>query len=98
MGNTRWILLAGLTSLGTLAMTTGCVVGPPPPPRVAVVPTGYVYDDVYYTGGYYRDGYWYWHDHDGHYYRELREAHERRAHDWESHRDFHGREGHDRDR
>jgi hypothetical protein len=54
---------------------------------VEVAPVGYYYGPEYYDRGYYRDGYWYWHDHDGREYREAREEHERREHEWRGRRD-----------
>ncbi|HXE52806.1 MAG TPA: hypothetical protein VN541_07310 [Tepidisphaeraceae bacterium] len=48
-------------------------------------PATYVYEPGYYDRGYYRDNDWYWRDRGGHYYRESREAHERREHEWREH-------------
>jgi len=78
----RSMIAFGVLTAGTFILA-GCTVEaePPEPAHVRVVPAGYVYGPEYYDHGYYRDGYWYWHDHDG-YYRELRADHERREHDW----------------
>ena len=82
----RSMLAFGALTAGAFVLA-GCTVeaDPPEPAHVRVVPTGYVYGPDYYDSGYYRDGYWYWRDHDGHYYRELREEHERRARDYREH-------------
>jgi len=89
MAPKRLLLITGLfTALGL----PGCTVepepeGPPPPRVVEVAPYGYAYGPTYYENGYYRDGYWYWHDRDR-WYREAREDHERRMHDYHDHEHF----------